>query len=271
VDWASPTNQIGGLLYRTYSIAEVTKFLASYLAGGGPIPDWAFHDFGKPGCTTDCVQAQYPGVLRTLWTKTIPRLGQSFLVQLGIATVQGIDPHVLAGAPEEVWLRYDVLSTPDVDDLFLTVLVANKTSTRLPEAMFLTLNPLSRIPGKGGDASMWSVDKFGEWVAADQVTNGGSRHLHAASAGIRLKQGGAASIGFQSLDAPVFCLGEPDAYPTPTNSTPDTDKYGVSNVLWDNLWGTNYIMWWPFAANYSPVPAEANIQFRYRIAAAAHH
>lgn len=269
VDWASVSNPIGGLLYRTYSSAEITQFLSSYLVHDGALPDWAFHDFGKPGCTTECIQARYFGALKTLWTKQIPN-GQSFLVQLGLAPQKGVDPHVAAGAPEQVWLQYDVLSSSEVDDLLLTVTIENKTATRLPEAMFLNLNPLSKIPGNG-DASMWFVDKFGEWISGDDVVNGGSRHLHAASSGIRLKQGGAASIGFYSLDAPVFCLGEPDAYPTPTNSTPDTDTFGVSNVLWDNLWGTNYIMWWPFAANFTPVAAEANIQFRYQIRAAAHH
>ena len=34
----------------------------------------------------------------------------------------------------------------------------------------------------------------------------------------------------------------------PVTGTPDTDDYGTSFVLWDNLWGTNYVMWWPMGA-----------------------
>ncbi len=38
---------------------------------------------------------------------------------------------------------------------------------------------------------------------------------------------------------------------------------GVSSVLWDNLWGTNYIMWFPYNQNYAPVPGEADLRYRY--------
>ena len=40
--------------------------------------------------------------------------------------------------------------------------------------------------------------------------------------------------------------------PTPPKVSPRAAAYGASHVLWDNLWGTNYIMWWPFVV---PPPA----------------
>ena len=54
------------------------------------------------------------------------------------------------------------------------------------------------------------------------------------------QDGSSLSIGV--WDAPIVNLGLPDAYPTPTNATADM-SYGVSSVLYDNLWGTNYVMW----------------------------
>jgi hypothetical protein len=38
------------------------------------------------------------------------------------------------------------------------------------------------------------------------------------------------------VDAPLVCAGEPNAYPLNTTAVPDTATYGVSSVLWDNLW-----------------------------------
>ena len=40
------------------------------------------------------------------------------------------------------------------------------------------------------------------------------------------------------IDAPVVSFGPQYAYPIPTNTTANP-AYGVSSVLWDNLWGTN--------------------------------
>ena len=84
------------------------------------------------------------------------------------------------------------------------------------------------------------------------------------------------------LDAPVVSFGPQYAYPIPTNSTANP-AYGVSSVLWDNLWGalkpcrlqmttsltligTNYVMWWPYNNDGQAVAGEQSILFRYTLA-----
>ena len=47
-------------------------------------------------------------------------------------------------------------------------------------------------------------------------------------------------------DAAVVGFGKPWSFPTPLAESPDLDKYGASFCLTDNLWGTNYVMWYPF-------------------------
>lgn len=49
-----------------------------------------------------------------------------------------------------------------------------------------------------------------------------------------------------STDAGVANFGNLTAYPSPVHVNADVETYGAGFVLWDNLWGTNYIMWWPF-------------------------
>ena len=87
-------------------------------------------------------------------------------------------------------------------------------------------------------------------IPADAFTN---------SAGIVLQPKPDANAGavllfvlLSRLDAAVVNFGELTAYPSPVHSDPDTLNFGASFVLWDNLWGTNYIMWWPFIV---PPPA----------------
>ena len=75
-----------------------------------------------------------------------------------------------------------------------------------------------------------------------------------------------------SLDAAVANFGDLDAYPSPVHVTADTSTYGSSYVLWDNLWGTNYVMWWPFVvpppAPYANTgvdfPIDSNNDIKYR-------
>ena len=49
----------------------------------------------------------------------------------------------------------------------------NKSTTRIPEAMFMQFQPMRTGGGK------WSADKLGEWVAEDEIVPGGSQHLFA--------------------------------------------------------------------------------------------
>merc|ERR1712050_318565 len=53
-------------------------------------------------------------------------------------------------------------------------------------------------------------------------------------------------LRIQPFDAGVTCFGKPSAFPTPTNKRPDILHHGFSSVLWNNIWGTNYVMWFPF-------------------------
>jgi hypothetical protein len=53
------------------------------------------------------------------------------------------------------------------------------------------------------------------------------------------------TLQIQSADAPLLGLGSPNPFPTPF-LTPDLSQ-GVGFNLFNNLWGTNYIMHYPYA------------------------
>lgn len=62
----------------------------------------------------------------------------------------------------------------------------------------------------------------------------------------------------ESLDAGVVAPGG-DSLMNFTNNQPDVAERGMSFNLFNNLWGTNYVMWYPFGSE-SP-----NIRYRWRV------
>ena len=50
----------------------------------------------------------------------------------------------------------------------------NKSTTRIPEAMFMQFQPAD-------SDGLWAADKLGEWVASDEIVPGGSQHLQVLS------------------------------------------------------------------------------------------
>ena len=110
-----------------------------------------------------------------------------------------------------------------------------KPATRLPEALWLTFNPIIE------DAKEWKLDKSGEWISPFEVVASGNRHMHALQKGFTYGAAGN-SFSVETLDAPVVALGER----TPllfSNDQPDLSK-GIHSCLFNNAWGTNYIMWY---------------------------
>jgi hypothetical protein len=70
------------------------------------------------------------------------------------------------------------------------------------------------------------------------------------------------------MDAGVVCLGEPNGFPIALNSTapwadPDIENFGLSSVLFNNLWGTNYVMWQPYQKASKNVAGEESYGFRF--------
>ena len=81
-------------------------------------------------------------------------------------------------------------------------------------------------------------------------------------------------MSISSFDSTVATFGKDTAYPSPTHVNPDVNDFGTSFVLWDNLWGTNYILWWPFekppkeymdSATYFPDNWTTDFISRYQI------
>jgi hypothetical protein len=153
-----------------------------------------------------------------------------------LAHLEVNDPEALrsgrASFPQKMYLEIMLPKAEPV--IYLNFSWFQKPATRLPEALWLSFRPIASDP-KG-----WMLEKSGEPVAPSDVVQSGNRHMHALSKGFGYKDHRGAFF-VETLDAPVVTLGTKSPLFF-SNTQPDLSA-GVHCNLFNNAWGTNYIMW----------------------------
>jgi Domain of unknown function (DUF5054) len=228
-EWASEKNPIGLLTYQTLSAEDYAHYQASYLTTKA---DWAAKDFGKPNI-------ERFGAKREEWQPpdaniTLEKTNTSHRILCRVGFRH--DEAYKSGRAAFPVAAYVEIVLPNADPvIYLSVSWFGKPATRMPEALWLTFNPVAEDP-KG-----WTLDKCGEWISPFDVVENGNRHMHAVGTGFRYR-GGGQEFSVETLDAPVVALGGRDPLVF-SNEQPDLSK-GIHSCLFNNCWGTNYIMWY---------------------------
>ena len=227
-EWSSPEHPLASFSYQTLSKSDFDRFLASYITVQ---TDWAPQDFGKPNIEKFGAQSR-------TWTTTLTEClsGEDqhehrIVARLRIEDASGSAPAVTAW-PAELYLE---LVLPKVEPaIHINLTWLGKRSNRMPEAMWLTFNPIAP------HTDNWLLAKIDEKVSPADVIRGGNRHMHALSSGLGYHdEHGKFTI--ESLDAPLVALGEKSPIYF-SNSQPDLSQ-GVHFSLFNNAWGTNYVQW----------------------------
>ena len=228
-EWANENNPIALAAYQTLSKDDYDRFIKSYLT---TTADWAFKDFGKPNIERFGAESRtwLPGSSTVHVEETSdahriviqPRFDDEEAFRAGLASF-----------PQKTFV--EIVLPKSQPEIQLTVSWFQKPPTRLPEALWLTLNPA--VASQKG----WTLEKSGESVSPYDVVESGNRHMHALDTGLVYREGGH-EFSVQTLDAPLVALGER----TPllfSNQDPDL-THGIHSCLYNNAWGTNYIMWY---------------------------
>jgi hypothetical protein len=227
-EWASPANSIALFTYQTLSPGDYDRFFSSYLT---TTADWAKKDFGKPNIERcGAVSQQWHPSIASVHVEETPG-AHRILIALSIHDEEAFQSG-RASFPRKISLE---LLLPKAEPaIHLNLSWFGKPATRLPEALWLTFNPIAE------DQTGWTLDKSGESISPFDVAASGNRHMHALSKGFAYRKAGHA-FSVETIDAPVVALGER----TPllfSNTQPDL-RAGVHSCLFNNAWGTNYIMW----------------------------
>jgi hypothetical protein len=228
-EWASEKNPVGLFTYQTLSDEDFQRFLDTYLTTKA---DWAKKDFGKPnierfGAKNQDWHAESAEV-HVEETAEAHRIVVGLRLKDDAAFDSG-----RAAFPRHVFVELVLPKAEPVIHLNLSWF--GKPATRMPEALWLTFNPIVE------DRKGWTLEKSGESISPFDVVTSGNRSMHCLQKGFEYRQGGN-HFAVETWDAPVVAMGER----TPlrfSNDQPDLSK-GIHSCLYNNAWGTNYIMWY---------------------------
>lgn len=215
---------LGRFQYEVFGAEDFSRFQKQYLTHEF---DWALEDFGKIGCETVLAQGkQYAPTLQALYQR-----GAELLAELALPA----EACEVYGCPRRVFLAY----TFHESKVELDLAWFDKDANRLGEAMWLAF----QLPH-----SACEVRKLGTWVDAQNVVSKGGRALQASDFGARLYDETGRMVEIESLDTALIAPGGPSLLNF-TNALPDRSR-GISFNLYNNIWGTNFPMWYDEDARF---------------------
>lgn len=245
--WASADHPLALFTYQTLSAADYADYRNRYVHGTA---DWIARDFGKPGIEKFGAKSQtwHPKLIGC-WANASPA-GHRILIHSQMEDAAAIATGAVAW-PTDIYLEIDLPNSEPA--VHLRLLTLGKPINRMPEAMWLTFNPVrpaakaGHSAGDGDQAAVpmksgWSLDKVGQPVALSDVVRGGGRTMHAVGERLHLNTPvGRPALSLETLDAPVIAFGEL----SPLNFSrqlPAPDA-AAHVCLFTNAWGTNYVQW----------------------------
>ena len=222
---AGPGQPTGLLRFQSISSSQLDNFRNQYC---GAAHAWACVDFGKEGTDATNTRAAF-------W---LPKMEQAFRRddpgQTTLLLKLSFEAEAVAdfGAPAEAWITLRFPSSGH--SVQWDVQWFQKTASRLPEALWFTIAP--PVP----DPSLWRLRKMGRLISPQEVVSRGGRKLHAVESICNTDP--AAPWQIRSPDTALVAPGSPD-FLNFDDVLPDLAG-GWHFNLWNNVWGTNFPMWY---------------------------
>lgn len=224
--WADDEHPLFLYSYQTFSNADYERFLSQYLIKR---VQWALEDFGKPGL-------EKLNVISKMWNPTLvsayykkEKDATSVLLKMKVLDEK---QQIAGGSPEEIYLHLDFPNNKK--EIQATLKWFGKRAYRLPEASWFSFIPVVEY-------GEWSVDKMGHMVNFRDVQSHGNRKMHACINDVRLEISDKREVTIKTSDAPLVMFGKSSLLDF-NNKLPDV-KDGARFCLHNNMWGTNFTMW----------------------------
>jgi Domain of unknown function (DUF5054) len=224
---------LGALNYEVFGAADYVRFQRQYLTEPENTGIWAPMDFGKPGLAKVLQRGRS-------WKPQVIRV--STAAGCGRMVIDSAFPAEAArdfGAP----LRLRTVVTLEEDGAIAFDLQwFDKPATRIPEALWFSFRP------PVGPDARWLLHKLGGAVDPLDVVRNGSRHLHIVQDGVTAEDS-SGRWHFSSPDAALVAPGKPSLLDF-NNEQPDPTADGIHFNLFNNIWGTNFPMWYDDDARF---------------------
>lgn len=210
--------------YRSFSSRDYDFWLNNYSRDLDETAIWAIGDFARPNLRT--FEGKYPSGRFDYRIKDI--FAEDNEVKVNLVCDDRLCKEL--GAPELI----QALFTVSEDSLKLNVSWYGKEANRLTEAIYLNLFP---------DADNVELIKLGSAVKPEEVTLNGGRNLHAVE---RVVFGDCEIINAHS---PLVSFGRGKILEF-DNRLESVRRDGISFVLQNNVWGTNFPLWYEDNASF---------------------
>ena len=253
--FASSKNPLAVLSYHTYNESDYHYMNSIYDYHGNS-------GYDKPNSTENA----HPNT--TIYSTILDKLYQSeadpaiFIMQFHFDQFA----HTYYGAPGQVWILLTVSSNQtstesELVSLSFELVWVNKTATRLAEATMFSF-----YPQRQSNSSLWEgyVQKIGTWIDLSSVIKNGSQYQHIAQEAALTDSESNIQITLRSPDTPLVCpivskVKSPTPFPAPLDPIDPSLIEGIAFNLHNNIWNTNYALWYPF------VGSDKNFKARYTV------
>ncbi|GAA1788624.1 DUF5054 domain-containing protein [Agromyces lapidis] len=225
-DWAGPEHPLAAYRYETFDERDEARWLEEYCRNMDENAMWAVPDQAKPGLAiADTLPATTfaPSVVSAERRDD----GTDTVVTLKLALPEAACE--AWGGARDIRLGYRFPAEPG--PIEVTLDLRGKDASRLPEASWLGFRP--RV--EPGD---WRLTKIETPVDPQSVVRNGNRSLHAVA---EVTHTAAKAFSLRPVDAALVAVGRPALYRF-DNTVPDPND-GMHVNLHNNMWGTNFTMW----------------------------
>ncbi|XP_060069747.1 uncharacterized protein LOC132549797 [Ylistrum balloti] len=256
IDWASGTDTFGEIRYYTYNETDFNNMASQYNYYGGA-------GYDKPNSTSNAHpdSRQWFTRLITIYKSHKSAPACDILLKIEMSNIVATKRY---GAPPLFWLHYiSKKMANNYGGFDVTLQWFQKPPTRLAEAIMYHFAP--RSPGGETSESQfkWHVSKVGHLVDPGNVVLNGSQYVHAVDNGVYFTKINGNGLQFHTYDVPLVSIATkfhpPSPFPVPLKPIAQSDVTGVSFNLYNNIWNTNYIMWYPY------LPTDQNFKARFQL------
>lgn len=206
---ADGNHKLTSLLYQSFSYDDYLIFHKRYHRIED---DWAYQDFTKPGMENEHREFNPEA--------EIYRKGNKFIAKYTFPK----EAFELLGAPESM----DLLIEIEDGTVKFNLAWFNKPANRIAEAMWIGFNPIGENR---------KISKLGTYIDPQKVVSRGNRNLHATDRGVAFDE-----LTIRCEDTALVAPQKPCVLDFP-NVIPNEDE-GFYFGLHNNLWGTNFPMWY---------------------------
>lgn len=211
--------------YVSHSLKDVNTFFDTYNRPDVVGMNWAYGDFGRPAFSL--VDGKYPTGRFNYVVKSLEEKDDSVMIKLAI------DKEITKelGAPKEITLKLTAIDKKFVIELIWT----GKDSNRIQEELLLRLFPKT-------NKENIRYNKLGRLINPYDVVESGNRN-NSAVLSIKCINPQNQAFTITNNHCPLVSLGKGKIMLF-DNKYEDVEKDGVSFILHNNIWGTNFPLYY---------------------------